>query len=53
MVGILLVNVRVRRTKSIYATYTDKQHHNISANILARKWGVGLDKVKRTLQYTT
>ena len=35
------------------STYTSKQHHGISADILARKRGIGLDKEKRTLQSTT
>ena len=53
MVDILINNVSVRRTRSGYATYTDKQHYGISSDMLARKWGIGLDKEKRTLQSTT
>ena len=53
MVYILISNVRVKRTISVFANYTDKQHHGISADLLAIKWGVGLDKAKRTLQSTT
>ena len=49
----LISNVRVKRTRSGFANYTDKLHHGISADILAIKWEVGLDKAKRTLQSTT
>ena len=53
MVYILINKVRVRRTRSGFATYTDKQHHGISTDLLAIKWGIGLDKAKQTLQSTT
>ena len=53
MVDILIRNARVRIKRSGYATYTDTRHHGISADMLARKWGIGLDKEKRTLQSTT
>ena len=45
--------VRVKRTRSGFATYIDKQHHGISADLLAIKWGIGLDKAKQTPQSTT
>ena len=50
MVDRLIKKVRIKRTRSGFATYTDKRHHRISADLLARKWGIGLDKAKRTLQ---
>ena len=53
MVYILISKVRVKRTRSVLETYTDKQHHGISADLLAIKWGIGLDKAKQTLQSTT
>ena len=53
MVDILINNVSVRRTRSGYATYTDKQHYGISSDMLARKWGIGLDKANFNLQSTT
>ena len=53
MVEILIRNVRIRRTRSGYATYKYKQHHEIGADLLAQEWGIGLDKVKLTLQSTT
>ena len=53
MVDILIINVRVKRKRCGFATYTYKGQHGISADILAKKWGIGLDKAKRTLQSTT
>ena len=53
MADILISKVRVKRTRSGFAPYTDKQHHGISADILTRKWGIGIDKSKRTLQSAT
>ena len=53
MVGILIRNVRVRRTIIGYASYTDKQHHGISAYLLARIFGIEVDKANFTLQSTT
>ena len=50
MVERLISKVRVKRKRRVFATYTDKRHHRISADLLARKWGIGLDKAKRTLQ---
>ena len=45
--------VRFKRTRSGFTTYTDKRHHGIISDILAIKWGIGLDKVNRALQSTT
>ena len=53
MVDILMRKVRVKRIGSGFTTYTYKQHHEISADILARKWGIGIEKLKQTLQSTT
>ena len=53
MVDIFISKFRVNRTRGVFATYTYKQHHRISPDILSIKWGVGLEKAKRTLQYTT
>ena len=53
MMGRLISKVRIKRTRSGFATHTDKRHHGISAGLLARKWGIGLDKEKRTLQLIT
>ena len=43
VVGRLISNVRVRRKRSGCTTYTYKQRHGISADLLSRKWGIGLD----------
>ena len=53
MVGILISRFMVKRTGSRFATYTDKQHQEISADILERKLGIGLNKANWTIQYTT
>ena len=53
MVYILMRNVRVRRMRIGYSTYTDKKNHGISTDMLAIKWGIRLDRAKRSLQYTT
>ena len=50
MVDILISKVRVKRTRSGFATYTDKRHHGISADRLARKWGIGIEKAKPNIQ---
>ena len=49
----MISKVRVKIKRSGFATYTNKRHHGISAYILARKWEIGLDKSKFTLQSTT
>ena len=43
MADKLISKVRVNITRSGFATYIDKQHHWISAEPLARKWGIRLD----------
>ena len=53
MANRLIRKAIVKRTRSGFVTYTYKRHHGISDDILARKWGIGLDKSNQTLQYTT
>ena len=53
IVGRLIINIRVRITRSGCATYTDKKHHGTCDDILERKWGIGLYKESHILQYTT
>ena len=50
MVDILISKVRVKIPRSGFAIYTDRKHHGISADILAIKWGIGLDKANMNLQ---
>ena len=52
MADILKIKVRVKIKMSVFSTYTDNKHHGISTDILARKWGIGIDKAKRTIQST-
>ena len=49
MVDIYIGNVRVIRIGSRYSTYTEKVRHDKSADMPARKWGIGLEKAKNTL----
>ena len=49
MVDRLISKVIVNRTRGVFATYTYKRHHGISADILEGKWGIGIEKSKRTL----
>ena len=53
MVDRLISNVRAMRTRSVYAAYTDNKHDGIIDDLLARKWGIGIDKANNTLEYTT
>ena len=53
MVEILIIKVRVKKTRSGFTTYIDKRHHGISADILARKCRIRLYNAKRNLQSTT
>ena len=32
---------------------TSKRHHGVDANLLSLKWGVGLEKARNTIKYTT
>ena len=53
MVGRLISNVRFRITIIVYTTYINKQRHGIIAGVFYSKWGIVLEKSKRTLQSTT
>ena len=53
MVERLISKVRVKRTRDVFTTYTDKRYHGISAGLLAIKWGVRLYKAKWKLKSTT
>ena len=44
MVDRMISKVRIKRTRSGLANYTDKRHHGTSADLLARKWGIVLGK---------
>ena len=49
----LLANVKVKLPRRGYATITNDRHHGISPELLAQKWGIGLEKAKATLKCTT
>ena len=44
VVDRLIINFKVRITRSGYSTYTDNKHQGIRSDILTRTWGVVLDK---------
>ena len=50
----LISNVHVRiNTKRVALTITDERHHGKNPELLAWKWGIGLEKAKQTLKATT
>ena len=54
--GSLAQDVMVDRligSVQVDATYSDKRHHGANPELLARKWGIGLQKAKETLACTT
>lgn len=53
MVERLISNVKVAKVKNEYATITDARHHGINTELIARKWGICLDRAKATLKCTT
>ena len=44
MVDILISHIRVINTRIRYATYIEKHHHGISADVMVSKSGIILDK---------
>ena len=53
MVDRLIGNIRVSITKKGYATITNERHNLVTPELLARKWGIGLEKAKETSKATT
>ena len=53
MVYQLISNVGVWRTRSRYASYTKKSHRVLSADLMAKKLGIGLENSKCTIESTT
>ena len=49
----IICKVKTRMTRTGFATITDKKHHGISLELLAQKWGIGVDKANNTLKSTT
>ena len=44
MVDRIIGNIRVSMTKKGYATITTERHHSVTTELLAMKWGIGLEK---------
>jgi len=40
-------------TETIAQIRTSKRHHGVDADLLSLKWGIGLEKARNTLKYTT
>ena len=52
LVESIICKVKTRMTRTGFATITDKRHHGISLELLAQKWGIGVDKASNTLKNT-
>ena len=53
MMDRILGNIKVYITKNGYATITNERHHLVTPELLTRKWGIGLEKAKETLEKKT
>ena len=53
MVENIICKVKTRKTRTGFATITDDRHHGISPQLLAQKWGIGMEKAKKILKSTT
>ena len=49
----LIGNTRVSMTRRGYAKNTNERHHLVTLELLARKWGIGLEKAKEVLHEKT
>ncbi len=50
---ISAIHKRRNITPRISATITDTRHHQITPELIAKKWGIGVDKARQTLKATT
>ena len=48
-----LATDRAIKSVQVHATYSEKQHHGANPKLLARKWGIGLQKAKDALKVAT
>ena len=48
----IVCKVRSKKTRTGYPTITDDWHHVISPELLAQKWGIGIEKVKDKIRGT-
>ena len=49
----IICKVKTRKTRTGFATITEDRHHGVSPELLAQKWGIGMEKAKNTLKSTT
>ena len=50
MVNRIIENIRVSMTKKGYATIPNERHHLVKLELFSRKWVIGLEKAKETIQ---
>ena len=48
-----LLDERLMSSCNVNATFTSERHHGTDPSLLAKKWGIGLQKAKDTLKCTT
>ena len=53
LVENIICKVQTRMVRNSYATITEDRHHGVSPELLAQKWGIGMEKAKATLKCTT
>ena len=53
MVDRLIGNIRVYMTKKGYETIINERHSVLTPELLARKWGIGLERANETFKATT
>ena len=52
MVDRLIANAKVQKICIGYTTLTNERHHGVTAGLLAKKWGIGIERAKATLKCT-
>ena len=50
---LFLMDDEARQTHAVFALSTSQQRSVLTPEVLARRWAIGLDTAKRTLQVTT
>ena len=49
----MISKITTCKTRDGYATITNDRHHEVNTDLLAQKWGIGMEKAKDTLKCTT
>ena len=53
MLDRLIGNIKFFINRKVYATIKLERHHLVTLELLARKWGMGLENAEETLKVTT